>query len=39
MISDIQADSLRKLSKYVNVSQFIRTAIKEKLSRDWPSIR
>jgi len=39
MISDIQADSLRKLSKFVNVSQFIRQAIKEKLAKDWKEIK
>lgn len=39
MISDIQADSLMRLGKYVNVSQFIRTAIKEKLQRDWKEIK
>lgn len=35
-----QAESLQKLSDYdVNVSQFIRVAIKEKISRDWKSIK
>lgn len=35
-----QAESLQKLSDYdVNVSQFIRSAIKEKISRDWKSIK
>lgn len=40
MISEIQAKSLKKLKEYdVNVSQFIRQAIKEKLKRDWPEIK
>ena len=40
MISEIQAQSLKKLKEYdVNVSQFIRQAIKEKLHRDWPEIK
>jgi len=40
MISPIQANSLKILkSKKVNVSQFIRQAIKEKLHRDWPEIK
>ena len=35
-----QAESLKKLADYdVNVSQFIRSAIKEKISRDWKSIK
>ena len=35
MISKIQANSLDKLKDYnVNVSQFIRQAIKEKIQRD-----
>ena len=40
MISEIQAQSLKKLKEYdVNLSQFIRQAIKEKLQRDWPEIK
>ncbi len=40
MISEIQAQSLDKLKQYdVNVSQFIRQAIKEKLHRDWKQIK
>ena len=40
MISEKQAESLKKLKEYdVNVSQFIRQAIKEKLQRDWKSIK
>lgn len=40
MISEKQAESLKKLKEYdVNVSQFIRQAIKEKLQRDWPEIK
>ena len=40
MISDIQAESLKVLQNYnVNVSQFIRQAIKEKINRDWKSIK
>ena len=40
MISPIQANSLKILkSKKVNVSQFIRQAIKEKLQREWKSIK
>ena len=40
MISEVQANSLDVLkSKGVNVSQFIRQAIKEKLRRDWKEIR
>jgi hypothetical protein len=35
-----QAKSLQKLADYnVNVSHFIRLAIKEKIQRDWPSIK
>lgn len=35
-----QANSLQILKTYdVNVSQFIRQAIKEKLERDWKSIK
>ena len=40
MISEAQANSLEKLKKYdVNVSQFIRQAIKEKIQRDWKIIK
>ena len=40
MISEKQAESLKTLKKYnVNVSQFIRQAIKEKLKRDWKEIK
>lgn len=40
MISEIQAQSLDKLKQYdVNISQFIRQAIKEKLHRDWKQIK
>jgi len=40
MISDIQSKSLGKLKQYdVNVSQFIRQSIKEKLQRDWKQIK
>ena len=40
MISETQAQSIKKLKEYdVNVSQFIRQAIKEKLQRDWPEIK
>jgi hypothetical protein len=39
-LSKIQRQSLTILeSKGVNVSQFIRLAIKEKLQRDWKSIK
>ena len=35
-----QAESLQKLKDYdVNVSQFIRLAIAEKIKRDWKSIK
>ena len=35
-----QAESLQKLKDYdVNVSQFIRIAISEKIKRDWKSIK
>lgn len=40
MISEIQSNSLKILkSKGVNISQFIRQAIKEKLQRDWKGIK
>ena len=35
-----QAESLKKLKDYdVNVSQFIRLAIAEKIKRDWKQIK
>ena len=35
-----QAESLQKLKDYdVNISQFIRLAISEKIKRDWKSIK
>lgn len=38
--SDVQLNSLRKLVEYnVNISEFIRQAIKEKIQRDWKSIK
>lgn len=38
--SDKQAESLQKLKEYdVNVSHFIRLAIKEKIARDWKQIK
>jgi len=40
MISKQQAESLSILKSYdVNVSQFIRASIKEKLQRDWKTIK
>ena len=40
MISEKQAESLAILKQYdVNVSQFIRQAIKEKLQREWRIIK
>ena len=39
-ISKNQAESLAILKTYnVNVSQFIRSAIKEKLQKDWKTIK
>ena len=39
-ISKVQAESLQKLKDYdVNVSQFIRLAIAEKIKRDWKQIK
>ena len=36
----VQFESLQKLKQYdVNVSQFIRIAIKEKIKRDWKIIK
>lgn len=35
-----QAESLQKLKEYdVNISQFIRLAIAEKIKRDWKQIK
>ena len=40
MITDKQSETLDILRKYdVNISQFIRIAIKEKIGRDWKSIK
>lgn len=40
MISEKQSESLATLKQYdVNVSQFIRQAIKEKLQREWKIIK
>lgn len=39
-ITEQQAYAFEQLKKYdVNLSQFIRQAIKEKLARDWKSIK
>lgn len=39
-ISEQQAETLDILKSYnVNISMFIRTAIKEKISKDWPQIK
>lgn len=36
----VQFESLQKLKQYdVNISQFIRIAIKEKIKRDWKVIK
>lgn len=38
-VSKQQKKSLNTLRKYnVNISQFIKTAIKEKINRDWKEI-
>ena len=38
--TETQRKSLKKLEQYdVNVNEFIRIAIKEKLQRDWRSIK
>ena len=38
--SEQQAKSLQKLKDYdVNVNQFIRQAVKEKITRDWKQIK
>jgi hypothetical protein len=40
MISEKQAESLKILKSHnVDISQFIRQAIKEKLQRDWKEIK
>ena len=40
MISEKQKESLMKLAEYdVNISQFIRSAIKEKIQREWKTIK
>jgi hypothetical protein len=40
MITTKQADSLKILKSYdVNIGNFVRQAIKEKLHRDWPMIK
>lgn len=40
LITKAQKESLATLKSYkVNVSQFIRAAIKEKLASDWKSIK
>lgn len=39
-INNIQAKSLETLKNYdVNVNKFIRLAIKEKIQRDWKTIK
>lgn len=39
-LTETQSNSLKVLKQYeVNVSQFIRQAIKEKLQREWKSIK
>ena len=39
-ITKIQAQSLAKLAKHnINVNQFIRDSIREKINRDWPKIK
>jgi post-segregation antitoxin (ccd killing protein) len=40
LINKIQNDSLNILKKYdINISQFIRSAISEKIKRDWRQIK
>ena len=40
MISEQQAKAFEVLKSYnVNVSYFIRDAIKEKIKRDWPKVK
>ena len=40
MISESQRKSLEILKSYdVNISQFIRQAVKEKIQREWKSIK
>lgn len=39
-LTEMQYNSLQVLKQYnVNISQFIRTAIKEKLAKDWKNIK
>lgn len=39
-ITETQSQSLKKLQRYnVNVGNFIRQAIKEKIIKDWPKIK
>ena len=39
-LSKKQSETLQKLQEYdVNISDFIRLAIKEKLNRDWKQIK
>lgn len=38
--SETQQRTLNKLSQYgVNIPMFVRSAIKEKIQRDWPKIK
>lgn len=40
LISEKQKESLNKLKDYdVNINRFIRSAIKEKIQREWKSIK
>lgn len=40
LINQIQKDTFETMEKYgVNVSQFIRQAIKEKINREWKEIK
>jgi hypothetical protein len=40
MISNTQLESIIKLKEYnVNIGNFIRSAIKEKIQRDWKNIK
>ena len=39
-LNDIQSNSLKVLKSYdVNIGKFIRDAIKEKIQREWKSIK
>lgn len=39
-ITEAQSQSLKKLQRYdVNVGNFIRQAIKDKIRNDWPKIK